>query len=307
MGVNFSNEESRIRHENKKYFDENIKSLPQRQIKWIQNYLASKKNISFFTTGSNDQYDELIRVLLRFDDFKGLIRSAYTEMSHSLIPEQKFGWLIDNLRGQIFTLNILYSEYEYDSFNRNNNYLMEGVYHFFDNEKNKDNVSNKISLLSDIEKRWSSVFNNESYSKWLSESNKEHIKWTKDYLKKAGIYNDVIRDSHAIKEIRSHILASLDLIDCPASNVLNNNYVNYITIDRKERIIDKMKRAWSQKKYRDAGKTKKPYHLPLTKETKYRLEKMSEVQGLSETAMLDILINRFYELEYVDINNKDLY
>ncbi len=37
------------------------------------------------------------------------------------------------------------------------------------------------------------------------------------------------------------------------------------------------------------------------------LAKMTQVQSLSETAMLDILINRFYEMEYVDIDGKDIY
>ncbi len=58
---------------------------------------------------------------------------------------------------------------------------------------------------------------------------------------------------------------------------------------------------------RDAGKTKKPYHLPLTKNTKSRLTKMAQVQGLSETAMLETLINRSYELDYVNADGKDLY
>ena len=81
----------------------------------------------------------------------------------------------------------------------------------------------------------------------------------------------------------------------------------YVPSPERTLFVDKMKRAWSQQKYRDAGKTKKPYHLPLTKNTKDRLEKMAQVKGLSETAMLDILINRSYEMEYVDIDGKDLY
>ena len=111
----------------------------------------------------------------------------------------------------------------------------------------------------------------------------------------------------SVEEIRSFILATLDLIDIPAYDKEKNIYSSYIPSDRKERVVDKMKRAWSQQKYRDAGKTKNPYHLPLTKKTKGRLAKMAQVQGLSETAVLDILINRFYELDYVDVDGKDLY
>ena len=72
-------------------------------------------------------------------------------------------------------------------------------------------------------------------------------------------------------------------------------------------FIDKMKRAWSQKKYRNAGKTKQPYHLPLTKHTKARLEKMAKVKGLSETALLDILINSEYQLKFLDVDGSELY
>lgn len=34
---------------------------------------------------------------------------------------------------------------------------------------------------------------------------------------------------------------------------------------------------------------------------------MAQVQGLSETAMLETLINRSYELDYVDDDGKGLY
>lgn len=111
----------------------------------------------------------------------------------------------------------------------------------------------------------------------------------------------------SIAEKRAANLASLDLIDIDNYRVvIDKGFVPRETAN-KELVIDKMKRAWSQQKYRNAGKTKKPYHLPLTKKTRARLEKMAKVQGLSETAMLDILINRLYELDYIDVDGKDLY
>ena len=184
---------------------------------------------------------------------------------------------------------------------------MEDIYILFYNKDNNNNLESKMLLLNDMQKRWSSIIRSENYSKWLVESDVSHIEWTKDYLKKAGIYNNSVRNDKFPKETRNHILASLDLIDHPVSEIMNDNYINYRSSDRKEIIIDKMKRAWSQQKYRSAGKTKKAYHLPLTKKTKAKLEKMAQVQGLSETAMLDILINRFYELDYVDVDGKELY
>jgi len=307
MTLKFDNNYSQIVYNNKSYFDKSIRSLTERQVKWMQIYLASKVNVSFSSNGSSDRHEELIKQLSRHKNFKDYVYHASLEMNNNLIPENNFEWLIDNLRGQIFILNILNKEKSYIYFDINNNNLMEEVYRFFDSKDNTNSLESKLFLLSDIQKRWYFIIKSESYSKWLVESDILHIEWTKDYLKKAGIYNNLVRSDKSPKETRSHILASLDLIDHPVSEIMNDNYINYRLSDRKEIIIDKMKRAWSQQKYRSAGKTKKAYHLPLTKKTKAKLEKMAQVHGLSETAMLDILINRFYELDYVDVDGKELY
>ena len=307
MSLRFNNEKSQVRFSNKIYFDKNIRSLTERQVKWMQTYLAYKVNVSFSSNGSSDRHEELMNQLSRHENFKDYVSDAYSEMTYKLVPEQNFEWLVDNLRSQIFVLNILSKEKGYIYFDINSNNLMEEIYSFFDNKDNTNNLESKMLLLNDMQKRWSSIIRSEKYSKWLVESDVSHIEWTKDYLKKAGIYNNSVRNDKFPKETRNHILASLDLIDHPVSEIMNDNYINYRSSDRKEIIIDKMKRAWSQQKYRSAGKTKKAYHLPLTKKTKAKLEKMAQVQGLSETAMLDILINRFYELDYVDVDGKELY
>ena len=307
MSLRFNNEKSQVRFSNKIYFDKNIRFLTERQVKWMQTYLAYKVNVSFSSNGSSDRHEELMNQLSRHENFKDYVSDAYSEMTYKLVPEQNFEWLVDNLRSQIFVLNILSKEKGYIYFDINSNNLMEEIYSFFDNKDNTNNLESKMLLLNDMQKRWSSIIRSENYSKWLVESDVSHIEWTKDYLKKAGIYNNSVRNDKFPKETRNHILASLDLIDHPVSEIMNDNYINYRSSDRKEIIIDKMKRAWSQQKYRSAGKTKKAYHLPLTKKTKAKLEKMAQVQGLSETAMLDILINRFYELDYVDVDGKELY
>ena len=295
-----------IMQENRLYFAKNIKSLSERQVIWVQNYLASQ-NVRFAHVGSTDRHEELISQLVSDKNFKELVHKAYKAMSYSLVPDENFLWLTDNLRAQIFTLNILAIEYDFNDFNKNNNKLLEEIYLFFDRKDNRRSASYKINLLNDIHQSWFEVYKKDNYSKWLKKHDKNQIEWAQDYLKKLGKANNVVKDRESIEEIRLFILATLDLIDYPAYNKERNTYSGYVSSDRKERVIDKMKRAWSQQKYRDAGKTKKPYHLPLTKKTEGRLAKMAQVQGLSETAMLDILINRFYEMEYVDVDGKDLY
>lgn len=290
-------------YDNRSYLDKNIKCLSERQVRWLQTYLASNKNISFSHNGATDRHQELINSLARHDNFRELVSESSSKMLYSLVPEQHFEWLSDNLRAQIFALHILSSEHGY-MFDQNNHDLMSEIYSLFDDKSNTSHIADKTLLLNNIEQRWRVVSEKDNYSKWLTETSKEQIEWTREYLKKDGIYNHLGRNASSLKEIKSHILASLDLIDYPNRD---QNIENYVQTDRKERIIDKMKRAWSQQKYRDAGKTKKPYHLPLTKIANARLDKMALVQSTTSTAILDMLINSAYEKDYIDEQGNDKY
>ena len=306
MSVVFPDPISQNIYDNKKYFDANIRSLSQRQVRWMQEYLSSNR-VEFTHAGSTNRHEEFIRQLAKRENFKELVSMSYKVMLYRLVPESNFGWLVNNLRCQIFIVNVLSLEYNYNFLENNSSKLMDEIYLFFDRKDFDESVGFKSSLINDIYQRWQAVYRKDNYSKWLKVDDGNQIEWSQDYLKRGSRAKLLFSDKESIEEMRIFVLASLDIIDYPVSNKESNIYNNHIPSARKEKLIEKMKRAWSQQKYRDTGKTKKPYHLPLTKKTKARLAKMSQVQGLSETAMLDILINRFYELDYVDINGKDLY
>ena len=225
----------------------------------------------------------------------------------TIVPNKHFEWFKDSFRTQIFVLNFLNSEYDYNVKSYNSNNIVKIIYNFFDRKENEFTVENKIILLNNIFSIFNAIVSNDNYTKWLKTNEIGQLEWTNNYLNEKKLMLDISGGLISEKSLRDAILASLDLIDYPLYNELKNRNFRYEPTASKELIIDKMKRGWSQQKYRDAGKTKKPYHLPLTKGTKNRLEKMSQVQGVSETAMLDILINRFYDLDYVDVDGKDLY
>lgn len=212
MSINYSNEKRQREFNNKSYFDKNVRSLTKRQVIWMQEYLSSNENIRFSSVGSTNRHEEFIAQLSSDDKFRDYVEDAYSKMTYKVIPDREFNWLINNLRGQIFTLSILYLENGYNWFDINSNDLMEEVYRFFDNKINENTIDSKISLLSKIERIWFSISSKDNYSKWISESNKEQIEWTKDYLRKTGIYNEIIRDKASLKEVRSHVLASLDIV-----------------------------------------------------------------------------------------------
>ncbi len=294
--------------DNKKYFNDKIGSLSDRQGIWLRNNLASTIDADFMQIPSTDSKNGLILALSRYENFKDIIEHALLNMAAYLIPEENFKWLINDLRAQIFSNIILITDFR--TGNQPKNYgegIMNSIYNFFDfleTDSQPMHINAKIDLLNNIRLRWDAVRQEDNYSEWLDEKDVKQIEWTKDYLNTKNHYCRITVDRSNYSEIRAVILGSLDLIDPP---VYSNDYTSYKQSDRKERVIDKMKRAWSQQKYRDAGKTKKPYHLPLTQQTQERLERMASIQNTTATLILDMLINSAYETDYVDRHGKDIY
>ena len=58
-----------------------------------------------------------------------------------------------------------------------------------------------------------------------------------------------------------------------------------------------MKKSWSQKKFRDAGKTKKPHHLPMTKDSIKKIKKLSQLLNMTEQKIIETLIEEKYQKE----------
>lgn len=300
------NDLSNVISENKRYFDEHIRCLSEREVAWLQVYLTKKIGVSFMSMGSTNLHEELINQLARTDNFYAVMHEAFLKMSYALVPEEYFSILEDSFRAQIFFLSVLISEYGYIVENIKINRIMKDIYYFFDKVRKSDTVENNIKILDNILITLKGIVSEDNYTKWLKNEG-DQLLWTASYLNEKKLIVSTNDDRLSEMKLRAIILASLDLIDCPKYTRITKSSYLYKVSPNKELVIDKMKRAWSQQKYRDAGKTKKPYHLPLTKKTEARLAKMAQVRGLSETAMLDILINRFYEMEYIDVDGKDLY
>jgi hypothetical protein len=75
----------------------------------------------------------------------------------------------------------------------------------------------------------------------------------------------------------------------------------------KQLFIAKFKKAWSQRKFRAAGKTKKPYHLPLTVKAKASLEKLAMLKNCTENEILESLIHREYVETCLDAQGNQKY
>lgn len=75
----------------------------------------------------------------------------------------------------------------------------------------------------------------------------------------------------------------------------------------KQVFLDKIRKTWQQKKFRDVVKVKNPYHLPLTKQAKKQLDWLAQFNNIRPNIMLEILITKEYERARLDEDGKALY
>lgn len=155
-------------------------------------------------------------------------------------------------------------------------------------------INSKITWIQNKKMEWETIKTPEKEVAWLDKSNKIQLIWSWEYLNKFYKNINPFHPPQNNEELYSAILASFD----------NQSYG--IPSDKKL-FIDRMKKTWSQKKFRDSGKAKKNYHIPLTKSAQSQLEKLAELKNKSKENVLEELICREYESINLDEKGKTKY
>ena len=114
------------------------------------------------------------------------------------------------------------------------------------------------------------------------------INWSYDYLiSKKLNFKKASHSCHNNEDKKLFIISYLDFL--------------YLSDHQEHEILTiRMSKAWSQKKFRDGNKVKNPYHIPLTKKAKEELGKLSDFKNLSESDILERLINQMFLYEMCD-------
>ncbi|MEK6200443.1 MAG: hypothetical protein N2B60_09480 [Psychrobacter sp.] len=163
--------------------------------------------------------------------------------------------------------------------------------------------NHKLNYIVSAKDIFASNRTNDKYFEWIDTKDSSQLIWAYKYLEKNKTLIEpkgFIADCTAKK--LAQIKASIDVMGLYEASGNTSSMPPTRLL-----FINNMRRAWSQKKFREAGKTKTKYHLPLTKQSQKRLAKMAAVKGLSETAMLDILINSEYKLKFLNVDGKEIY
>ena len=269
--------------------------------------------------------------LLHYKKYKPeIMRCLGYVRNQALVPEEYFEWLKRNLRAQIFTLIYMrqvtittikslnkerkesgHSYLHPPSYGaiplNHNGYIIEQIYDLFDSYQIESKAvvkGKKIHYIENIRFLWSSIYRQKSYKNLLEEDNQKQIEWAKEYLQKKDCYIDNIYGIVSYQQNKAVLLASLDLIEFKSGILKKSEYQESLD---KNQFMDRMKKSWAQKKSRDAGTARKPYHLPLKTNVKDKLEEMAKINNKKSEDMLEWLIETEYENHHLDKYGKDKY
>lgn len=268
--------------------------------------------------------DRVKRELLGYKKHKiEIMKCLKYVRNQALVPEEYFKWLQDNLRAQIFTLMYMREiaietiksinedrkdndesylhppSYRMIKINHNG-YIIEQIYDLFDNyqiEYKPVVKDEKRRHIEHIRFLWSNIYHQKSYKNLLEEHNEEQIEWAKEYLQKKDCYIANLHGTVSYQQNKAVLLASLDLIEFKSGGLKKSEYQESL---EKNQFMDRMKKSWAQKKSRDAGTARKPYHLALKTNVKDKLDEIARIKNKKSVDILEMLIESAYEKQRLD-------
>jgi len=164
-------------------------------------------------------------------------------------------------------------------------------------DKYEINLKHKKEYLANLLNYYEKVKANKKNYKWIDQENSEQIQWILHYFQDTLKFKIFLHPIHYINTIKRKCNHYEFIFLLIASIPLSN----------KELTILKLKKAWSQQKFRMSGKAKKAYHLPLTKETNRKLKALGEVLNKTESQILENLIEEKYRITILDENGRSKY
>ncbi len=139
----------------------------------------------------------------------------------------------------------------------------------------------KIKFVDNNKTEWHKwKIQTDSFSKWLENLDQNTLLWCYNYISK--------------KESCSPN-TNLETTITPIMVLVLIDSINFKTTDAYIIYIERLKKSWSQYKFKSANKVKNKYHLPLTKQAKSFLEQLAEFKHKSEAEIMEELLKREYK------------
>lgn len=209
--------------------------------------------------------------------FSDRIKNFNTSPIKEMITKNKFKCFKSDYRKLMFYINFFMFKLNYNKyivnelFNPNTNPYLLLIYITYEQENNYTYVE---PLSNEAEQEYAKFYSTD-VNKYID--NNDFIDWAINYIRsKSFDYRYFINDFNGESK-KLFILSFLDY------NCFANELEYY-------KFTKRMKKAWQQKQFKDGGKEKTNYHLPLSKKTKSELTQLSEIRNCSEAKVLEDLI-----------------
>ncbi|HIK75747.1 MAG TPA: hypothetical protein EYG00_13760 [Alcanivorax sp.] len=143
-------------------------------------------------------------------------------------------------------------------------------------------VSEKLAAVRDIRQNWEQSQLNWKQVKWLDGKSRQQMDWAVDYINKSEfrrrygvtyscLYTDDIKEKHV------YVLGFLD-------------HLYRLGADSRELFITKMRKTWSQKKYRESDKAKKQVYFSLSDEARRHLDQLEKARKMTKNRIIEDLL-----------------
>jgi len=264
-----------------------------REINWIwlnsnKIYKPRTNTYPSFEEISNEVHN-LIKINENPEDVISLIKS---DIAKYFIEQESIDWIEkDNDRLLIIVINFFF-KYPQSVFQIHSN-----NYNYFINIIDNHNLEkeNKLITLNNSKSFWSTIEYKKNIYNWIDKSSPDQIEWAWNYLSKMNNMPFFPTPPMDQKQRYEYILAAIDLL-----HISKNS-------DAHELFLIKMKKTWSQKKYRDNNQLKTPHHLPLSKISHGKLKELSEILNRSISGTLELIIEDSYSKHILDDEGKNKY
>lgn len=149
----------------------------------------------------------------------------------------------------------------------------------------------KLEFVTNAKRLYSLISTDYKNTDWIDIKNDDQLHWALDYLNKAGI---LIKPQLFLARNNSDIFAQI----CASLDTLDNDHdldYPYTPSPNKKYFISSMRKAWSQKKFRDKKDIEAAQDLLLTRKAKKQLSELSRAYGISSVEMLTDIIETAHQ------------
>lgn len=230
-----------------------------------------------------------------------------------LVPEESIDWITKDLRAALWFGNYYQTHLASTITFCNNNvsnyvgHIITGIDCFFislnpptySNDTDDIHLINfynfglehKLAAINNTEILYHSILTERKYTDWIDINDLDQLYWAVDYLRKAGmLVQNTFFLAQNNEDMFAQICASLDGID----NFHNINY-QYTPTANKKYFISNMRKAWSQKKFRDKQDAESAQEYFLTRRHMSKLKKLASDYGVSSAEYVQQLIDEAFD------------